>query len=137
MFSSLPNSHSVTQRAEAGRRQPRENRDRVDVALVEHAEHDVDDADRDEQQQAEVAASTPGTPSPSPRSSSVIVGGSSCVGDLLDVSTVAAPSETPGRRPNEIDTDGSWPEWLTDLRADGFLEVDDRLERHQRAASAS
>ena len=27
-------------------RQRRENRDRVDIALVEHAEHDVDDEDR-------------------------------------------------------------------------------------------
>src|ERR1700687_118850 len=27
---------------------------------------------------------------------------------------VAAPSETPGRRPNETDTDGNCPEWLMD-----------------------
>src|SRR5947207_16000873 len=27
---------------------------------------------------------------------------------------VATPSDTPGRSPNEIDTDGSWPEWLID-----------------------
>src|SRR5262245_29621112 len=27
---------------------------------------------------------------------------------------VAAPSDTPGRSPNETDTDGSWPEWLID-----------------------
>ena len=42
------------ERAEARGRQPGENRDRVDVALVQHPQHDVDDADRDEQQQAEV-----------------------------------------------------------------------------------
>ena len=35
------------------------------------------------------------------------------IGDLLTCD-VAAPSDTPGRRPNEIDTDGSWPEWLID-----------------------
>ena len=27
--------------------------------------------------------------------------------------STAAPSETPGRSPNETDTDGSCPEWLT------------------------
>src|SRR6478752_3078860 len=27
---------------------------------------------------------------------------------------VASPSETPGRRPNDSDTDGSCPEWLMD-----------------------
>src|SRR5262249_47429080 len=27
---------------------------------------------------------------------------------------VAAPSDTPGFRPNDTDTDGSWPEWLID-----------------------
>ena len=34
--------HQREQRADAGRRQRREDRDRVDVALIEHAEHDVD-----------------------------------------------------------------------------------------------
>ena len=40
------------QRADAGRRQAGENRDRVDVALVEHAEQDVDRQHRGEQQRA-------------------------------------------------------------------------------------
>ena len=42
------------QRADAGRGQRRENRDRVDVALVEHAEHDVhrDDGRENQQQRA-------------------------------------------------------------------------------------
>ncbi len=26
--------------------------------------------------------------------------------------STAAPSDTPGRRPNDTFTDGSWPEWL-------------------------
>ncbi len=33
--------HQREQRADAGRRQRRQDRDRVDVALVEHAQHDV------------------------------------------------------------------------------------------------
>ena len=40
------------QRADAGRRQAGENRDRVNVALVEHAEQDVDRHHRGEQQRA-------------------------------------------------------------------------------------
>ena len=43
----------------------------------------------------------------------VMVGGSSWSATSLTCD-VAAPSETPGRSPNESDTDGSWPEWLID-----------------------
>ena len=42
------------QRADAGRRQRRQDRDRVDVALVQHAEHDVHRDDRGEDQPAAV-----------------------------------------------------------------------------------
>src|ERR1700730_3428089 len=28
--------------------------------------------------------------------------------------SVAVPSDTPGFRPNDTDTDGNWPEWLID-----------------------
>ena len=47
--------HQRQQRADAGRRQGREDRDRVDEALVEHAQHDVDRDDRGEDQQQLVA----------------------------------------------------------------------------------
>src|SRR5579871_2485122 len=43
----------------------------------------------------------------------VIVAGSTRSATALTWS-VARPSETPGLRPNETDTDGSWPEWLID-----------------------
>src|SRR3981081_104360 len=43
----------------------------------------------------------------------VIVGGSSRSATCLTL-PVAAPSETPGLRPNDTDTDGSCPEWLID-----------------------
>src|SRR5213592_5134190 len=36
---------------------------------------------------------------------------------------VAAPSDTPGRRPNDTDTDGSWPEWLIDCGPTVSLNV--------------
>ena len=44
--------HQREQRADAGRRQARENRERMDEALVEDAEHDVDHQDRQHQQDA-------------------------------------------------------------------------------------
>ena len=40
------NRHQQQQRAEAGRRQGRDDGDRVDQALVEHAEDEVDDEER-------------------------------------------------------------------------------------------
>ena len=43
------------------------------------------------------------------------------------------PSETPGRSPNDTETDGSWPEWLIDCGPTVSLNADDRFERHQRA----
>ena len=51
---SVPVSEQRQQRADAGRRQRREDRDRVDVALVEHAQHDVhrDDGGEDQEQGA-------------------------------------------------------------------------------------
>src|SRR5215471_13155878 len=43
----------------------------------------------------------------------VMIGGSTRSATCFTCA-VAAPSETPGRRPNETDTDGSCPEWLID-----------------------
>ena len=50
--------HQREQRAEAGRGQAGENRDRVDVALVQNAQHDVDHQDGDDQQHPQVAERT-------------------------------------------------------------------------------
>ena len=43
--------HQRQERADAGRRQGGQDRDRVDVTFVENAEHDVDDEDRRRDQQ--------------------------------------------------------------------------------------
>ena len=50
MSNSTWKSMQRQQRADAGRRQRRQNGDRVDVALVEHAEQDVDGGDRGQDQ---------------------------------------------------------------------------------------
>ena len=50
-LNSVPAQHQREERADAGRRQRRQDRDRVDVALVEHAEHDVDGDQRRQDQE--------------------------------------------------------------------------------------
>ena len=64
------------QRADARRRQRREDRHRVDVALVEHAEHDVDGDERGEDEQRLVARATRGTPARCPGSAPTMLAGS-------------------------------------------------------------
>ena len=52
---SIPNEHQRQQRTHAGRRQRREDRDRVNVALIEHSQHDVDRDECRQNQQRFVA----------------------------------------------------------------------------------
>ena len=52
---SVPADHQGEQRADARRGQRGEDRDRVDVALIEHAEDDVDGDERGEDEQRLVA----------------------------------------------------------------------------------
>ena len=60
--------HQRQHRADAGRRQGREDRDRVDVALVENAEHDVDGEERGGDQQRHAWPATAGRSPRCPRS---------------------------------------------------------------------
>ena len=92
---------SVTSAPNAGRRQPRQNRQRVDVALVEDAEHDVDDHDGDDQQHREVAERA------LERLGRALELAAHAFGQRLrarprarGVST--SPSDAPGARPNDI-----------------------------------
>ena len=97
-------------------------------------EHDVDDADGDEQQQAEILHRLLEDLRRALERRSVIVGGSSRRARARRIASTAAPSETPGRSPNEIVTAGSWPEWLTVCGPTSSSKLHDRFERHQRAA---
>ena len=101
------------QRAEAGRRQARQDRDRVDEALVEDAEHDVDHEDREREHPPEAAhrilerlrRSLEARPT-----------------RCRAASRAPRPARGPrhrrarrrARRLNESVTDGSCPMWLTD-----------------------
>ena len=96
-------------RADAGRGQRREDRDRVDVALVEHAEHDVDRHQRGQDQQRLVGQR-------------VLKRLRGALEARLDarreadlaarpawIAFTASPSETPGARLNESVTTGNCP----------------------------
>ena len=50
--------HQRQQRADTGRRQSGKNRQRMNVAFVQHAQHDVNHQDRDDQQQRQVLERT-------------------------------------------------------------------------------
>ena len=102
---------SVTSAPNAANGSPGENRDRVDEALVQHAEDHVDHEDRQHEQERESllrrekrlrrAGKTPGD------------GGSSISVAPRVTSSTAVPSDAAGARSKEMVTEGSCPEWLT------------------------
>ena len=51
MVRSFAGHHQRQQRADSGRRQRRENGERMDEALIKHAEHDIDGDDRGQDQE--------------------------------------------------------------------------------------
>ena len=123
--------HQRQQRADAGRRQGREDRDRVDEALVQHAQHDVDRDDRRQDQQQLVATATlwnaerralEGGDRSSPAGR--------CPVSACRIASTAAPSEAPGARLKEIVVAGNWPRWLICSGAGCVVERGDRRQRH-------
>ena len=98
------------QRADAGRWQRRENRQRMDEALVEHAEDDVDDDERGARSAAARSTASSGTPARCPGS---VVMQRLRAADLArrpDRSrSTACPSATPGCRLNDSVTAGNCP----------------------------
>ena len=58
MFRSTLKMISVSSAPKPAEGKPGENRERMDVALVQHAEHDVHHHDRDDQQQRQVLQRT-------------------------------------------------------------------------------
>ena len=134
----MPNEQQRQQRAEARERQPREDRERVDEALVEDAEHEVDHEDRrSASSRPRPVQRRPGTPAPCPGSSSSTVGGQHARAPRPRPAPRASPSETPGVRLNEMVTAGSWPRWLTVSGPTRAPEARHRVERHQLAGAAS
>ena len=108
--------HQREQRADAGRRQRRQDRDRMDVALVEHAEHDVhrDDRGEDQQQLVGERRAERQRRALEARSARWPAGRARCC--AVSIASTASPSEAPGARLNEIVAAGNWPRWLIDER---------------------
>ena len=137
MLSSTPNDHQRQQRAEARGRQAREDGERMDEALVQDAEHEVDHDDRRAAAGCPCPAASPGTPAPCPEKVPVSVAGTCSVahrrlhlGDRLR-------QRDAGRRSKEKVTEGSCPRCVDLQRADAVRELRHRIERHERAGRAS
>ncbi len=96
------------ERAERGERKAGENRDRMDEALVQHAENDVDD-EHGEPSSSASPCCVPMNACASPEKLATTVAGSTGLRIVLHRSSPRSPSETPGARLNEIVTDGSCP----------------------------
>ena len=134
--SSMPEEHQRQQRAERRERQPGQDRERVDEALVQDAEHDVDHEDReDEQHEQSLLRAPEHLRVPEKRA-----------GDRrrqdrrarsFSTRPSPSPSETPGARLNEIVTVGSWPEWFTVIGPTRVVELATELERHELARASS
>ena len=129
---SMPNSISVDQRADAGRRQAGQDGQRVDEALVEHAEDDVDHQHGGEEQHALV-----GDRLLEDLGAALEAGGDG--GRQADLAATppamaatACPSATPGTRLKEMVTDGSWAMWLTVSAVGLSTALRHRIERHER-----
>ena len=110
------------QRADAGRGQRREDRDRVDEALVEHAQHDVDGDDRRQHQQQLVRQRR------LERRGRALERGDEALRQV-DVLSRPGGSRSPRRRArnpgavsNEIVVAGNWPRWLI-CSGPGFCSI--------------
>ncbi len=97
------------QRAEPGERKARQNGERVDEALVQDAEHEVDHHDREDQEHAAAPVAPPGRPAPC-RQKLVLTLDGRVRRARFWTSVTAVPSEVPGARLNESVTEGIWPE---------------------------
>ena len=93
----------------ASRRDGGKNRDGMDVALVKHAQHDVDRAQRGEDQNQHVGTRILKSGRGSLKASLDRRWKADRALSFLNGASVAWPSETPGARLNEIVTEGTCP----------------------------
>ena len=88
----------------------------MDIALVEHPEHDIDGEDRGGDEQR-LDCSEAWKACAVPWNEPLSVAGAQIAFDALTLST-AWPSDTPGARLKDSVTAGNWPWWLTEQRLD-------------------
>ena len=85
----------------------------MDVALVEHAEHDVDDEQRAEDGERLVALRLLEEPRAALHASLDRTMASRAGATARSMATCAWLRLMPGRISNEIEVDANWPQWLT------------------------
>ena len=112
MLKSVSADQQRQQRADARRGQRGKDRDRVDVALVEHSQHDVDRDQRGQDQQRLVGQREPGTPAAVPWNAAWMLAGIPSSFLRVLMAFTASPSEAPGARLKDMVTTGNWPWWL-------------------------
>ena len=121
-----PYSQQHQQGACAGRRQGGQDGQRMDRALVQHAEDDVDDDQRRHDQDRLCCDSEAWKAWPCPGKSPDQGGGVQLLHGRFD-RRVASPSVTPGARLNDRVIAGNWPWWLIDERRRPWLvDLDQR-----------
>ena len=122
--------HQRQQRAHAGRRQRRKDRDRMDVALIEHAQHDIDGDDGGEDQQQLVAErGLEGERRALEARDDARRAGRYLSRPACTAST-AAPSEALGATSNEIVADGNCARWSISSGTGVCIDLGDGVERH-------
>ena len=127
--------HEGEQRADAGGGQGGEDGERVDDALVQHAQHDVD-RDHGGQDQPGLAGQRLVNSAASPVNLPISVDGMPTSRSAAPMARSAAPSEPPGAR-SKLRVDGGELILMGDgERRRGRLDAGDRGERHLRAAGA-
>ena len=129
--------HQGQQRADARRGQRRKNRDGMDVAFIQHAQHDVDRDQRRQNQNRLVGQRGlkrrrralerrlqcwPACPAPP------------CA---LSIAVTASPSEAPGARLKDSVTTGNCPWWFTASGAVTRSNMRERARAAPRRPSAS
>ena len=121
------------QRADAGRRQGREDRQRVDEAFIEHAEDDVDDHQRGRDQRRRARERSLERLGVALERRDDLRAACRARRAAWVMASTASPSATPGRRLNVSVTAGNWPWWVTDSGPARLgIDLDQGRERHRR-----
>ena len=135
--SSVRKSISASTRAHPGRRQRGEDGDRMDVAFVQYAEHDVDRHQRGQDQERLVGERGLEGLGRSLEAALDARRQSQSVRGRSRSPSTASPSDTPGARLNEIVTAGNWPWRLMTSGPVVSVGLGDRAQRHLSAARAA
>ena len=127
---SMPDVHQRQQRADAGRGQRRQDRERVDEALVEHAQHDVDGDDGGQDQPGLAGERARELQRRRPRRCRRPWSACRSRARPRRSPSTASLSEAPGARLKLIVTAGNWSWCWIDEGRRAALDGGERAQRH-------